>query len=46
MRRAGKVLAGLSLALLVWSTLHAQDDYSDKINTNLGGGPGADIVME
>ena len=29
------------LALLVWSTLHAQDDYSDKVNTNLGGGPGS-----
>ena len=41
MRHAGKVPAGLSLALLVWSTLHAQDDYSDKINTNLGGGPGS-----
>lgn len=27
----------MSLALLVCSTLHAQDDYSDKINTNLGG---------
>ena len=37
MRRAEKVLAGLSLAVLLCSTLHAQDDYSDKINTNLGG---------
>src|SRR4029077_5346124 len=36
MTSAEKVLAGLSLALLVCSTLHAQDDYSDKINSNLG----------
>jgi hypothetical protein len=37
MRRAAKVLTGLGLALFVCSSLHAQDDYSDKINTNLGG---------
>jgi Outer membrane protein beta-barrel domain len=35
MRRAKKVLVGMSLALLVCSTLHAQDD-SDKINSNIG----------
>jgi hypothetical protein len=37
MRRAAKVPAGLGLALFVCSTLHAQDDHADKINTNLGG---------
>jgi len=36
MRRVEKVMAGLSLALLVCSPLRVQDDYSDKINTNLG----------
>jgi len=36
MRRAKKVLVGMSLALLVCSTLHAQDDDSDKINSNVG----------
>ena len=36
MRHAKKVLVGMSLALLVCSTLHAQDD-SDKINSNMGG---------
>lgn len=36
MRRVKRVLVGMSLALLVCSTLHAQDD-SDKINSNLGG---------
>jgi len=36
MRRAEKVLVGISLALLVGSTLHGQDD-SDKINSNMGG---------
>jgi hypothetical protein len=29
-----KVIAGLSLALLVCSPLQAQDDYSDKTNTS------------
>jgi hypothetical protein len=42
MRRAEKVFAGLSLALLVWSTLHAQDDYclcwrKIPISNNVGG---------
>src|ERR1700757_4560420 len=37
MTSAEKVLAGLSLALIVCTTLHAQDDYSDKINSNVGG---------
>jgi len=36
MRRAKRVLVGMSLALLVCSALHAQDDDSDKINSNLG----------
>ena len=35
MRRANKVLVGLSLALLVFGTLQAQD-YSEKINANIG----------
>lgn len=35
MRHAQEVLFGMSLALLVCSTLHAQDN-SDKINSNLG----------
>ena len=35
MRRAKRVFVGMSLALLVCSTLHAQD-YSDKINSNMG----------
>jgi len=36
MRRAKEVLVGMSLALLVCNTLHAQDDDSDKINSNMG----------
>jgi hypothetical protein len=35
-RHAKKILVGMSLVLLVCSTLHAQDD-SDKINSNIGG---------
>jgi hypothetical protein len=35
MRRAHRVLGGISVALLVCSTLHAQDD-SDKLNSNIG----------
>jgi hypothetical protein len=35
MRDAKKILVGLSLALLLCSTLHAQNDF-EKINSNVG----------
>ena len=37
MRRAKRILVGMSLAVLVCSNLHAQDD-SDKINSNMRSG--------